>query len=65
MQTQTNMDRGVIEDYHHMTTIDKLNKTNTSIVNLILKTLDPPPFCTSTFISRFLVAFLNAQTKEK
>jgi len=39
MQTLTRMDKGVIKDYCHMTTIDEceLNETNTSIVSFSSK----------------------------
>ena len=60
MQTPTRMNKVVIEDYYHMTT---MNETNTSIVKFPAN--PRVPFCTSTFTSTFLIAFLHVHTREK
>jgi hypothetical protein len=66
MQTLIIMDKVVIEDYYDMTIIDEnvyLTKLThlLSIFSLCLKV----SFCTSTFTSKFLIAFVYVHTREK
>ena len=53
------MDKVVIEDYYHMTTMD-VNVNWMELTYLLSKfSLNPrAPFCTSTFTSTFSIAFL-------
>ena len=64
MWSLTRMDKAVIKDYCHMTTMDE-NVNWMKLTHLLSKiyTLGLP-FCTSTFASKFLMlAFLNVRTR--
>ena len=62
MWTLRKMDKGVIKDYYHMTIMDE----NMKITHLFLDVSSNlrPPFCASTFTSRFLITLLNVHTRE-
>ena len=63
MQTLTRMDKVVIEDYHHMTTIDvDVNWMKLTHLLLIFSLNLRAPFCTFTFTLIFLIAFSNVHT---
>ena len=66
MQTPTRMDKVVIDNYYYM--IDngwKCEVDETSISNIKIFSLNPKiPFCTSTFTSTFLIAFLDVDTRK-
>ena len=65
-KTLTRMDKVVIEDFYHMTTMDG-NANWMKLTHLLPKfSLNlRAPFCTFTLTSNFLIAFLNVRTREK
>ena len=66
MQTLTRLDKVVIEDYYHMTIINE-NVYYMKLAHLLSNFSQNlrVPFYTSTFTSKFLIAFLSVHTKEK
>jgi hypothetical protein len=66
MQTLTRMDKEVIEAYYHLTKMDEnLNRMEPTYLLSIFPLNPTGPFCTSTFTSTFLIAFLNVHTRKK
>ena len=65
MQTPTRMDKVVIEDYYHMTTVNENLDwmKSTHMLSIFLYAVGPP-FVTPTFASTFLIAFLTVHTRE-
>ena len=60
MQTLTRMDRVVIDDYYHMTTMDDVNWVQLKKTTIIFFPLNlRVPCCTFTFTSKFSMAFLK------
>ena len=60
------MHKVVIEDYKHMTIMDE-NVHWMELTHLLSRNFLKPqaPFCTFTFTSTLLIAFLNVQAREK
>ena len=65
MQTLTRMSKVVIEDYHHMTTMDEIVNWMKPIYLLSKTSLNlRAPFCSFIFTSKFFLAFLIMHTKK-
>ena len=65
LQTLTRMGKVVFEDDDHMTTMDE-NTNWMKLTHVLSKfSLDLWACCTFTFTSRFLIAFLNVQIRQK
>ena len=64
MHIVTRMNKVVIEDYYHMTTLDEneLDDTNTFIVRFVFNPWGP--FYRFTYTSNLLIAFVNVNTRE-
>ena len=62
----TRMDKAVINDYYHMTTMDE--SMNWMKLTHLMSTISPNllvPFCTFHFTSKLLIDFLNIHSEEK
>jgi hypothetical protein len=65
MQTLTRIDRVDIEDYYHMTLVDK-NVNWMKLTHLLLRlSLNIAQFCISTFTLDLLIAFLDIHIRDK
>jgi hypothetical protein len=65
MQTLTTMDKVVVDECYHMTTMDEVNWIKiTHLLPICSLNLRTPPFVHLSLL-QILVAFLDAQTKEK